>query len=412
MKMKGRGMLLVMLIVAVALSAISYRGIGSKKALSVHRIEQGLDLSGGVDIVYEADKETVTDAEMQAAISLLQGRLDWNGWTEAEVAREGDKRIRVQIPGVEDAEEAIQQIGQTAQLSFVDESGNVLLTGDMVKDASKQVGATDANSPSQPYVALEFNEEGTERFAEATAANIGKPIYIVMDTEVISAPTVQAAITDGQAIISGSFTGEEAEQLASLIRAGSLPFNLNVMQMKNVGARLGADALSTGIHAGIVGIALVLIYMLFAYKLLGFAADWALVIYVGLELVVLSLFHVTLTLPGIAGIVLSVGMAVDANVVIFERVKEELVLGKTLRNALKIGFKRATPAIMDGNITTLIAAAVLFFLGSGTVKGFATTLMIGIIISMFTALVITRIIINGLMYAGVQNPKYYGLRLK
>ncbi len=412
MKMKGRGMLLVMLIVAVALSAISYRGIGSKKALSVHRIEQGLDLSGGVDIVYEADKETVTDAEMQAAISLLQGRLDWNGWTEAEVAREGDKRIRVQIPGVEDAEEAIQQIGQTAQLSFVDESGNVLLTGDMVKDASKQVGATDANSPSQPYVALEFNEEGTERFAEATAANIGKPIYIVMDTEVISAPTVQAAITDGQAIISGNFTGEEAEQLASLIRAGSLPFNLNVMQMKNVGARLGADALSTGIHAGIVGIALVLIYMLFAYKLLGFAADWALVIYVGLELVVLSLFHVTLTLPGIAGIVLSVGMAVDANVVIFERVKEELVLGKTLRNALKIGFKRATPAIMDGNITTLIAAAVLFFLGSGTVKGFATTLMIGIIISMFTALVITRIIINGLMYAGVQNPKYYGLRLK
>ncbi len=412
MKMKGRGMLLVMLIVAVALSAISYRGIGSKKALSVHRIEQGLDLSGGVDIVYEADKETVTDAEMQAAISLLQGRLDWNGWTEAEVAREGDKRIRVQIPGVEDAEEAIQQIGQTAQLSFVDEDGNVLLTGDMVKDASKQVGATDANSPSQPYVALEFNEEGTERFAEATAANIGKPIYIVMDTEVISAPTVQAAITDGQAIISGSFTGEEAEQLASLIRAGSLPFNLNVMQMKNVGARLGADALSTGIHAGIVGIALVLIYMLFAYKLLGFAADWALVIYVGLELVVLSLFHVTLTLPGIAGIVLSVGMAVDANVVIFERVKEELVLGKTLRNALKIGFKRATPAIMDGNITTLIAAAVLFFLGSGTVKGFATTLMIGIIISMFTALVITRIIINGLMYAGVQNPKYYGLRLK
>lgn len=405
-------MLLVMLIVAVALSAISYRGIGSKKALSVHRIEQGLDLSGGVDIVYEADKETVTDAEMQAAISLLQGRLDWNGWTEAEVAREGDKRIRVQIPGVEDAEEAIQQIGQTAQLSFVDEDGNVLLTGDMVKDASKQVGATDANSPSQPYVALEFNEEGTERFAEATAANIGKPIYIVMDTEVISAPTVQAAITDGQAIISGSFTGEEAEQLASLIRAGSLPFNLNVMQMKNVGARLGADALSTGIHAGIVGIALVLIYMLFAYKLLGFAADWALVIYVGLELVVLSLFHVTLTLPGIAGIVLSVGMAVDANVVIFERVKEELVLGKTLRNALKIGFKRATPAIMDGNITTLIAAAVLFFLGSGTVKGFATTLMIGIIISMFTALVITRIIINGLMYAGVQNPKYYGLRLK
>ena len=390
MKMKGRMMLLLTLIVAVALSAISYKGIGSKKALSVHRIEQGLDLSGGVDIVYEADQKSVTDDEMKAAISLLQGRLDWKGWTEAEVAREGDKRIRVQIPGVEDAEEAIQEIGQTAQLSFADEDGNVLLTGDMVKDATKQVGSTSKNGASQPYVALEFNKEGTERFAEATSNNIGKQIYI----------------------ITGSFTAEGAEQLASLIRAGSLPFNLNVIQMKNVGARLGADALSTGIKAGIIGIALVLIYMLFAYKLLGFAADWALVIYIGLELVALSLFHVTLTLPGIAGIVLSVGMAVDANIVIFERVKEELVLGKSLRNALKAGFKRATPAILDGNVTTLIAAAVLFFLGSGTVKGFATTLMIGIVISMFTALFITRVIVNGLMYAGVQNPKYYGLRMK
>lgn len=412
MKMKGRMMLLLTLIVAVALSAISYKGIGSKKALSVHRIEQGLDLSGGVDIVYEADQKSVTDDEMKAAISLLQGRLDWKGWTEAEVAREGDKRIRVQIPGVEDAEEAIQEIGQTAQLSFADEDGNVLLTGDMVKDATKQVGSTSKNGASQPYVALEFNKEGAERFAEATSNNIGKQIYIIMDNEVISAPTVRTAITNGQAMITGSFTAEGAEQLASLIRAGSLPFNLNVIQMKNVGARLGADALSTGIKAGIIGIVLVLIYMLSAYKLLGFAADWALVIYIGLELVALSLFHVTLTLPGIAGIVLSVGMAVDANVVIFERVKEELVLGKSLRNALKAGFKRATPAILDGNVTTLIAAAVLFFLGSGTVKGFATTLMIGIVISMFTALFITRVIVNGLMYAGVQNPKYYGLRMK
>ena len=182
--------------------------------------------------------------------------------------------------------------------------------------------------------------------------------------------------------------------------------------MKNVGARLGADALSTGIKAGIVGIILVLVYMLCSYKLLGFAADWALVIYIGLELVALSLFHVTLTLPGIAGIILSVGMAVDANIVIFERIKEELVMGKSLRAAIKNGFQRATSAIIDGNVTTLIAAAVLFFLGSGTVKGFATTLMIGIIVSMFTALVITRIIVKGLMYAGVHNPKYYGLRLK
>lgn len=412
MKVKGRMMLLITLIAAVLLSVVSYRGVGADKALSAGRIEQGLDLSGGVDIVYEADKAQVTDDEMQAAISLLQGRLDWSGWTEAEVAKEGDKRIRVQIPGVADAEEAIQQIGQTAQLSFVDEAGNILLTGDMVKDASKQVGAKDANSPSVPYVALEFDEEGKQRFADATKNNIGKVIYIVMDEEIISAPVVQSAITNGQAMITGQFSGEEAEELASLIRAGSLPFNLNVIQMKNVGARLGADALSTGIKAGIVGIVLVLLYMLFSYKLLGFAADWALVIYVGLELVALSLFHVTLTLPGVAGIVLSVGMAVDANIVIFERIKEELVMGKTLRAAIKNGFRRATSAIIDGNVTTLIAAAVLFFLGSGTVKGFATTLMIGIIISMFTALVVTRIIVKGLMYAGINNPKYYGLRLK
>ncbi|MGN0134250.1 MAG: preprotein translocase subunit SecD, partial [Anaerotignum sp.] len=256
MKVRGRMMLLVTLIVAVLLSMLSYKGIGAEKALSVNRIEQGLDLSGGVDIVYEADQPTVTDAEMKAAISLLQGRLDWSGWTEAEVAREGDKRIRVQIPGVENAEEAIQEIGQTAQLSFVDEAGNVLLTGDMVKDAYKQVGATDPNGPSLPYVALEFNDEGKQRFAEATQNNIGKVIYIVMDDEVISAPVVQTAITDGHAMITGQFGGEEAEELASLIRAGSLPFNLNVIQMKNVGARLGADALSTGIKAGIVGIIL------------------------------------------------------------------------------------------------------------------------------------------------------------
>jgi protein-export membrane protein SecD len=182
--------------------------------------------------------------------------------------------------------------------------------------------------------------------------------------------------------------------------------------MKNVGARLGADALSTGITAGLVGIALVLLYMLFAYRVLGFAADWALIIYIALELLLLSMFHITLTLPGIAGIILSIGMAVDANVVIFERIKEELVIGKTLRSAVKIGFSRALPAIVDGNVTTLIAAVVLFFLGSGTVKGFATTLMIGIIISMFTALVVTRVIVSSLIKAGIQNPKYYGFRVK
>ena len=412
MKARGRIMLVIMLVIAAALSFVSYQGIGEGKTLSAGNIKQGLDLSGGVYIVYEADKEDVTAEEMQAAVSLIQGRMDWNGWTEAEVAQEGTNRIRVDIPGVENAEEAIREIGQTAQLSFVDETGKVLLTGDMVADATKQVGATQKGVNAEPYVALKFNDEGKQLFAEATAANIGKPIYIVMDGEVISAPMVQSAITTGEASITGNFTGESAEELASLIRAGSLPFNLNVIQMKNVGARLGADALATGVKAGAIGLALVLIFMLVVYKVLGFAADLALIIYVGLELILLNAFNITLTLPGIAGIILSIGMAVDANVVIFERLKEELVQGKTLRVAIKNGFSRALPAILDGNVTTLIAAVVLFFFGSGTVKGFATTLIMGIIISMLTALVITRLIVNGLMQGGCSNPKYYGMRSK
>ena len=412
--MKGKGglMLFVMLILAGALAFLSYQGIGENKQCSIWNIKQGLDLSGGVQILYEADKQEVTEEEMAAAISLIQGRLDWNNWTEAEVAREGEKRLRVDIPGVENAEEAIKEIGQTAQLSFTDETGKILLTGDMVADARKQVGQVSQQGVSEPYVSLEFTEEGKKLFAEATKNNIGKQIAIVLDDEIVSAPVVNTEITDGNAMITGHFTPEEAEKTASLIRAGSLPFNLNILKMENVGARLGTDALSTGLKAGAIGICIVLLFMLIVYRALGFAADWALIIYVGLELVALSVLHVTLTLPGIAGIVLSVGMAVDANVVIFERMKEELIAGHSLRVAVHNGFSRALPAIIDGNVTTLIAAGVLFWLGTGTVKGFAQTLMIGIILSMFTAIFITRMILQGMIYIGVNNPKYYGLRTK
>ena len=404
MKGKGSLMLCIMLILAGTLAFVSYQGIGEKKQGSIWNVKQGLDLSGGVQILYEADKENVTEEEMAAAVSLIQGRLDWNNWTEAEVAKEGEKRLRVDIPGVENA--------QTAQLSFVDETGQVLLTGDMIADARKQVGQVSQQGVSEPYVSLEFTAEGRQLFAEATKNNIGKPIAIILDDEIVSAPIVNAEITDGNAMITGHFTPEEAEKTASLIRAGSLPFNLNILKMENVGARLGADALSSGLKAGIIGICLVLLFMLVIYKALGFAADWALVIYVGLELVALSVLHVTLTLPGIAGIVLSVGMAVDANVVIFERIKEELIAGHSLRVSVHNGFSRALPAIIDGNVTTLIAAVVLFWLGTGTVKGFAQTLMIGIIISMFTAIFITRMILQGMIYIGINNPKYYVLRIK
>lgn len=428
--MKGKSIfsLFILIAIAIGLSCLSYFGIGENNLLGVKNIKQGLDLSGGVHIVYEARKDSgtsdetseeaktdtapITAEEMQSAVSMIQGRLDRKGWTEAEVAQEGEKRIRVDIPGVEDAEQAISEIGQTAQLVFTDEAGQVLLTGDMVADAVKSVGAIQKGGPSEPYVSLTFTPEGKEAFAKATADNLGKQIAIILDDAVISAPTVNSAITDGKAMITGSFTPEGAEDLAALIRAGSLPFNLEVLQMQNVGARLGANALSTSLTAGIIGIVLVLLFMLVYYKVLGFAADWALIIYVGLDLVALSLFRVTLTLPGIAGIVLSIGMAVDANVVIFERIKEEIILGKSLRSAVDSGFSRAFPAILDGNVTTLIAAVVLFWLGTGTVKGFAQTLMIGIVISMFTALIITRFILKGFIGVGLHNPKLYGLRTK
>ena len=233
-----------------------------------------------------------------------------------------------------------------------------------------------------------------------------------MDDSIISAPTVNSAITDGQAMITGSFTPESAEELAALIRAGSLPFNLNVLEMNHVGALLGANALQTSLFAGFIGILLVMAYMLLMYRMSGVAADIALIVYVAIELVVLSFFQVTLTLPGIAGIVLSIGMAVDANVIIFERIREELAVGRTLRSAIQGGFKSALPAIVDGNITTLIAAVILYWLGTGTVKGFAQTLMIGIVVSMFTALVITRIIMKALVGIGINYPTLYAAKKK
>lgn len=411
MKIKGKMALLVTFCITVALGCLVAFGIGENKIFSAENIPQGLDLRGGVDILYEGDKEEITFEEMQAAIALLQNRLDWRGYTEAEVAKEGDRRIRVQIPGVENPEEAIQEIGQTGQLRFLDENDVELLTGDMVANATKQVGALDSTGIAEPYVKLEFNNEGKALFAEATKENIGKIIKIVMDEDVVSSPVVQSAITDGTAIVSGTFTVEEAEEVAAIIRAGSLPFKLNVIQMQNVGAKLGADALSSGIISGVIGISLVMVYMLFSYKALGFVASWALILYIILDLLALSFLEITLTLPGLAGIILSVGMAVDANVIIFERIKEEIHNGRSLRVSIKTGFQRAFSAIVDGNITTLLAGMILFFLGSGTIKGFANTLMIGIVLSMFTAFVITRKILVFVTEAGVHNPKAFGIKV-
>ena len=409
MKTKGRSVA-VLLVLAVAVAVLGFLalfGAGANKKLSYHDIKLGLDLSGGVAIVYQADKEDVTDDEMATAVSLIQHRLDRKGWSEAEAAQQGTNRIRVEIPGVADAEEAIKELGKTAQLQFMTADGNVVLTGADVVEARKEVGKTSQNGASEPYVALKFSDEGAKAFADATTNNIGKQIYIAMDNDVISAPTVNSAITDGECIITGNFTGESAEELASLIREGSMPFNLTVMEMNNIGARLGANAVSTSKTAAFVGILLVFIFMLFAYKMSGFAADWALGIYLSLEIIAISVLGITLTLPGIAGVILSVGMAVDANVIIFERIKEEVSKGKSMRIAVQAGFSRALPAILDGNVTTFIAALVLYFMGTGTIKGFAYTLMIGIVISMFTAIFITRLILKSLIGIGLNKPSLY-----
>lgn len=382
-------------------AALTHDGYGS-----LFNIKQGLDLKGGVYIVYQAAKSNPTDEEMAAAIAMIQERLDRNNWTEAECSREGVNKIRVEIPGVDDADTAADEIGATAKLTFRNEAGDVLVDGMNVKDATVQT------ENSQIVVQLEFDEKGKKAFADATSANIGKPLYIMMDEDMISAPTVNTAITNGLAIITGSFTSEKASALADTIRAGSLPFDLEVIHKSSVGARLGANSLESTVKAGIIGIVLILLFMLIMYRAAGFAADIALVCYAAMDLIIISLFGITLTLPGIAGVVLSIGMAVDANVLIFERVREELKAGKSITNAFNNGFSRAMPAIIDSNVTTIIASIVLLVYGSGSVRGFAQTLIIGVVLSMFTAIFITRWIVKTFIGLGIKKPELYGAKSK
>lgn len=374
-----------------------YPGYGSYK-----NIKLGLDLKGGVYVVYQADKDSPTEEEMSAAVSMLQERVAYKGWYDAEVSKENTNRIRVEIPGVEDAAATAKEIGSAAHLTFKDESGNVLVDGANVKTAGK------AFENGQVVVTLEFDSTGTQQFAEATQANLNKQISIYMDDMLLSAPTVNSAITDGKAIITGDFDNETAETLAAQIRAGSLPFSLNIVDYNEVGARLGAEALQTSVFGGAIGVLLVFLFMLFRYRINGVAADLALAIYIGIDVVIMSLFGITLTLPGIAGVVLSIGMAIDANVIIFERIKEEINAGKSIKTAIRNGFHKALSAIIDSNVTTIITSAVLLWLGTGPIKGFAQTLILGIVLSMFTAIFLTRIILYALLEVGLNNPKMYG----
>ena len=411
MKKKNAIKLILIALITVVLGYTAYFGFGSDRRFSAYDIKLGLDLQGGVSIVYEAVYHNPTSDQMNAARSLIRGRLDRLGYTEADVAIQGSNRIAVDIPGVDDAETAVAAIGRTAMLTFVDMEGEVLLTGQHVANATRQVSTNQMGGQSID-VALTFTPEGATRFENATAANIGRQIIILLDDDILSQPNVHERITGLNAVITGGFTAETADELAALIRSGSLPFNLETISVRNVGARLGMDSLESSILAGIIGFALVVIFMIAIYRLAGVIASVALLFFIFLQLIVLSAFNITLTLPGIAGIVLSIGMATDANIIIFERIKEEIISGRSVPASFKAGFTRAFPAIVDCNITTLIASLILFIFGTGPVQGFATTLSIGVVISMFTALVISRMLLSGLINCGIKNPALYSVSQK
>ena len=389
-------------------------------------IRRGLDLVGGSSITFEAIldddyNKANLQTDMASVQAMLQKRLDSLGYTEATVELVGDNRVKVDIPAINDPAEAVSVLGATAQLTFTDAEGNVVLDGSGIKSATSGYGQiSQSDMTSQHYVTVTFNDDAVEKWTEATkaAANAesgSNYIKIMMDDEVLSQPSVGSeyaatGITGDSCVISGSFTAESAKTLAEQINIGQLPFSLEEVSMSSVGPQLGEKALSTSIKAGALGILLVMLFMILFYRLPGLVASIALVFYTALNLVILSAAHVNLSLPGIAGIILSIGMAVDANVVIFERMRDELSNGKTIRAAIDAGFNRAFSAILDSNITTLIAAFVLYFMGTGTVKGFALTLGIGVVLSMFTAVTVTKFLLKRMADFRITNPKLYGVR--
>lgn len=443
--MKKSKAIIILLVLVLLLGGLGYTaavGFGSEHSGSASDIKLGLDLAGGVSITYKVVGDEKPDSEdMADTIYKLQKRVE-NYSTESVVYQEGDDRINIEIPGVSDANAILEELGKPGSLYFISETdsdgnynyqatldanggltyvmlksidtiiadGSAVLTGTDVKDA--QAGSiTNSMGNSEVIVDLSMTEEGTKKFADATtkAYQKGESLGIYYDGNIISAPTVQAALTDGKAQISGNFTFESAEQLASTIRIGGLKLELEELHSKVVGAQLGEEAIATSIKAGAIGFAVIVLFMIAVYYISGLAASLALGLYVELVIILLNGFDITLTLPGIAGIILSIGMAVDANVIIFARIREELAKGKTVKSAIDTGFKKAQSAILDGNVTTLIAAAVLWVMGSGTVKGFAATLALGIVLSMFTAMVVTRLIMKAFFALGLQNARLYGV---
>ena len=380
---------------------LSSTGIGEEMSIPL-----GLDLSGGVSITYQVMDENPSQEDMKDTVYKLQKRVESYS-TEATAYQVGDDRITVQIPGVTDANKILEELGNPGSLEFQLPDGSVFMTGDQVSNAQATT-TTDKYGNKEYIVQLTLNDEGAKIFGDVTTENVGKYLPIVYDGQTISYPQVLEPITGGTAQISGQSTFEEAQVLATQIRIGSLSLKLSELESSVVGAQLGTQAISTSLKAAAIGLVLVMLFMIVMYAVPGIASAIALAVYTALVIATLYLFEITLTLPGIAGIILGIGMAVDANVIIFARIREEIASGKTIQSSMKIGFQKAMSAILDGNITTLIAAVVLMVLGSGTVKGFAYTLMIGIILSMFTALVVTRWILYALYGIGLKNEKLYG----
>lgn len=374
-------------------------------------IKQGLDLQGGTHIVLEAEDTPdapVTEDSLNRAVSIVERRINEMGLTEPLVQKEGARRIIVELPGEKNPEKAIETIGKTAVMEFKDESGATRLTGKDLKTAKEQI-----ENGNQNVVAIEFTDEGADKFADLTAANVGHKIAILLDGEVLTAPVVNEPITGGKAVITGSRTLEEAKNLAILLRSGALPVKLKVMEVRTIGPSLGQDSKIKSEKAFAIGIVLIMIFLVVVYRMSGIVANVALLVYVLILLSILKYLDATLTLPGIAGIILSMGFAVDANILIFERFKEEVLVGKTLRTSMEAGFKRAFHTILDANVSVMIAAIVLVVMGAGTVKGFAVNLALGLIVSMFTAIIVSRSLLTWFINTNLlTNPWFYGLNRK
>ncbi len=408
--MKKNRAIAVVVVMALFLGLLTFTaaiGFGPTGTGSAKNIITGLDLAGGVSITYTTvGDETPSAEDMSDTIYKLQQRVQQYS-TEAQVYQEGDNRINIEIPGVSDANKILEELGKPGSLEFTLADGTEVLTGMDVESAEAAVSQD--NMKNREYVVeLVLTSEGASKFATATSENIGNQISIVYDGNIISAPRVESAITGGRAQITGMADQEEAERLASSIRIGSLSLELEELRSNVVGAQLGEEAISTSLTAGAIGLAIVIVFMAIVYLIPGVAAGISLLIYTALMLVMLNAFDITLTLPGIAGIILSIGMAVDANVIIYARIREEIAAGKSVQGAIQTGFQKALSAIVDGNITTLIAALVLGMMGTGSVKGFAQTLAMGIVLSMFTALVISRLLVNAFYALGLKDEKYYG----